>query len=71
VDDLWERFKRRGEAIERSNLDHLRSLTLDQAVRDMESLLRDNRFFPPPDVDGISLPVSIARLISRKSDGSR
>lgn len=61
----WEKFKRRGEAIERYNREHLESLTLEQAIKYVESLLYDNRWSPLPDTSTDPLPESIARLIVR------
>ncbi len=64
TDEAWEKFKRRGEAIEKYNREHLRRLTLAEALLDLERVFA---LMPHFDVTPTQkpLPISLARLMDR------
>lgn len=67
----WERMKRRGRLIEAQNRDRLRGLTMEQAISDLQSLLRETPAGGAPPARPPH-PVSLARiLVARKHRGAK
>ena len=70
-DAPWRKLQNRGEAMARFDREHLRRLTLEEAIADLEDISRNSVDFPPPDPATWPLPVSLARLIARSGHGAR